>query len=73
MDLINAFVEKIANWRREGRNSNFATFNNLSDIFELNDELKTNIVQHLRELESELKSYFPEVNAGELTLAKNSF
>ena len=48
-------------------------FNNLSDIFELNDELKTDIVQHLEELESELKSYFPEVSADDLSLAKNIF
>ena len=27
----------------------------LSDIFELNDELKTDIFQHLEELESKLK------------------
>ena len=48
-------------------------FNNLSDTFDLNDELKTDIVQHLKELESELKSYFPEVSADDLSLAKNIF
>ena len=53
MDLINAFVEKLANWRRKAQNSNFTMFNTLSDIFELNDELKIDIVQHLEELESE--------------------
>ena len=73
MDLINAFVEKLANWRRKAQNGNFAMFNNLSDISELNDELKTNIVQHLKELESEFKSYFPEISADDLLLARNPF
>ena len=73
MDLINAFVEKLANWRRKAQNGNFAMFNNLSDISELNDELKTNIVQHLKELESEFQSYFPEISADDLLLARNPF
>ena len=73
MDLINAFVEKLANWRRKAQNSNFATFNNLFDIFELNDELKTNIVQHLKDRESEFKSHFPEVSGDDLSLARNPF
>ena len=73
MDLINAFVEKLANWRRKAQNGNFAMFNNLSDIFELNNELKTKIVQHLKELESEFNSYFREVSADDLSLARNPF
>ena len=73
MDSISAFVEKLANWRRKAQNGNFAMFNNLSDISEINDELKTNIVQHIKELESEFKHYFPEVSGDDLSLARNPF
>ena len=50
MDSISAFVEKFTNWRQKAQNGNFAMFNKLSDISEINDELKTNVVQHLKEL-----------------------
>ena len=73
MDSISAFVEKLANWRRNAQNGNFAMFNNLSDISEINDELKANVVQHLKELESEFKHYFPEVSGDDLSLARNPF
>ena len=71
MDSISAFVEKLANWRRKAQNGNFAMFNNLSDISEINDKLKTNVVQHLKELESEFKHYFSEVSGDDLSLARN--
>ena len=58
VDLISAFVEKLANWKRKTQNGNFAMFNNLSDISEINDELKTNVIQHLKELESESNIIF---------------
>ena len=73
MDSISAFVEKLANWRRKAQKGNFAMFNNLSDICEINDGLKTNVVQHLKELESEFKHYFPEVSGDDLSLARNPF
>ena len=73
MDSISAFVEKLANWRRKTQNGNFAMFNKLSDISEINNELKTNVVQHLKELESEFKHYFPEVSGDDLSLARNPF
>ena len=66
MDLISAFVENLANWRRKAQNDNFAMFNNLSDISKINDELKTNAVQHLKELKSKFKHYFPEVSEDDL-------
>ena len=44
MDSISAFVEKLTNWRRKAQSGNFAMFNNLSNISEINDELKTNVV-----------------------------
>ena len=73
MDSISAFVEKLANWRQKAQNGNFAMFNNLSDISEINDELKTNVVQHLKELESEFKQYFSEISGDDLSLARNPF
>ena len=73
MDLISAFVEKLANWKRKAQNGNFAMFNNLFNISKINDELKTNVVQHLKELESEFKHYFPEVSGDDLSLARNPF
>ena len=73
MDSISAFVKKLANWRRKVQNGNFAMFNNLSDISEINDELKTNVVHHLKELESKFKHYFPEVSGDDLSLARNPF
>ena len=48
-------------------------FINLSDISEINDELKTNVGQHIKELESEFKHYFPEVSGDHLSLARNPF
>ena len=72
MDSISAFVEKLANWRRKAENGNFAMFNNLSDISEINNELKTDVV-HLKELESEFKHYLPEVSGDDLSLARNQF
>ena len=73
IDSISEFVEKLANWRRKAQNGNFAMFNNLCDIFEINDELKTNVVQHLKELESKFKHYFSEVSGDDLSIAKNPF
>ena len=73
MDSISVFVKKLANWRRKAQNSNFAMFNNLSDISEINNELKTNVVQHLKELESKFKHYFHEVSGDDLSLARNPF
>ena len=48
-------------------------FTSLADISNLDDELKTNVVQHLEKLECELKSYFSEFTKDSLSLERNSF
>ena len=52
---------------------NFAMFTSLADIYHLNDELKTNVAQHLEKLEWEFRSYFPELSRDDLSLARNPF
>ena len=48
-------------------------FSNLADISELDEALKTNVAQHLENLESEFKSYFPKAVGDDLFLARNPF
>ena len=43
------------------------------DISHLDDELKTNVAQHLEKLECEFRSYFPELSRDDLSLARNPF
>ena len=45
----------------------------LADISHLNNELKTNVAQHLEKLECEFRSYFPELSRDDLSLAKDPF
>ena len=73
VDLINGFIEELSNWRRKVQKSNFAMFTSLADIYHLDDELKTNVAQHLKKLECEFKSYFPELSKEDLSLARNPF
>ena len=48
-------------------------FASLADISHLNNELKTNVAQHLEKLECEFRSYFPELSRDDLSLAKDPF
>ena len=48
-------------------------FASLADISHLNNELKTNVAQHLEKLECEFRSYFPELSRDDLSLAKDHF
>ena len=73
VDLINGFIAKLSNWRRKVQKGNFAMFASLADISHLDDELKTNVAQHLEKLECESRSYFPELSRDDLTLARNPF
>ena len=73
VDLIITFIEKLSNWRRELQKGNFSMFSSLADIFNLDDELKTNVAQHLEKLEREFKTYFPEISRDDLSLARNPF
>ena len=73
VNLINAFSEKLSNWRRKVQKCNFLMFSSLVDISNLNDELKTDAAQHLEKLECEFKIYFTEISRDDLSLAKNPF
>ena len=73
MDLINGFIEKLSNWRRKVQKGNFAMFTSLTDISHLDDDLKTNVAQHLKKLECEFRSYFSELSRDDLSLARNPF
>ena len=73
VDLIDRFIEKLSNWRRKVQKGNFAMFTSLADISHLDDELKTNVAQHLKKLEREFGSYFPELSRDDLLLASNPF
>ena len=48
-------------------------FSSLADISNLDNELKTNVAQHLEKLECEFKTYFPEISKDYLSLARNPF
>ena len=48
-------------------------FSSLADIFNLDDEWKTNVAQYLKKPECEFKTYFPEISRDDLSLARNPF
>ena len=73
VDLINGFIKKLSNWRHKVQKGHFAMFTGLADISHLNNELKTNIAQHLEKLDCEFRSYFPKLSRDDLSLARNSF
>ncbi|KAG7156856.1 Zinc finger BED domain-containing protein 5-like 22 [Homarus americanus] len=79
MDCLRAFLAKLQNWQREVNAGNVAMFENLSTVFDENEDhlldpsLKTEITQHLKSLESELKKYFPEFEEEGGKLVRNPF
>ena len=73
VNLIDVFIEKLSNRRRKVQKGNFSMFSSLADIFNLDDELKTNVAQHLEKLKCEFKTCFPEISRDDLSLARNLF
>ena len=73
VDLINPFIEKLSNWRRKVQKGNFSMFSSLTDVSNLDDKLKANVVQHLEKLECKFKIYFPEISKDDVSLARNPF
>ena len=73
VDSINAFIEKLSNWRHKVQKGNISMFSSLADISNLDNELKTNVAQHLEKLECKFKTYFPEISKDYLSLARNPF
>ena len=76
-DAINAFVVKLNLWRQRAENNNFASFHRLTEITgnDFNQNLKEDIISHLRNLHDEFKRYFPEINTGSILMkvARNPF
>ena len=76
-DAINAFVAKLKLWSQRANNDNFASFHRLTDItgddFEQN--LKEDIISHLKNLQNEFERYFPEIITFCILMkvARNSF
>ncbi|XP_042203807.1 zinc finger BED domain-containing protein 5-like [Homarus americanus] len=79
MDCLRAFLAKLQNWQRKVNAGNVAMFENLSTVLDENEDhlldplLKTEITQHLKSLESELKNYFPEFEEEDGKLVRNPF
>ena len=48
--LIDAFMKKLSNLTRKVQKGNFSMFSSLADITNLDNELKTNVAQHLEKL-----------------------
>ncbi|XP_042237000.1 zinc finger BED domain-containing protein 5-like [Homarus americanus] len=77
-DLLSHFNE-LQNWQRKVNAGNAAMFENLSTVLDKNEDhlldpsLKTEITQHLKSLESELKKYFPEFEEEDGKLVRNPF
>ena len=76
-DAINAFVVKLNLWRQGAENNNFASFHPLTEITgdDFNQNLKEDIISHLRNLPDEFERYFPEMNTGNILMkvARNPF
>jgi len=63
-DAINAYVVKLDLWRQRAKNNNFASFHRLTEITggEFKQNLKEDIISHLRNLQDEFERYFPDMN-----------
>ena len=48
-------------------------FSSQADIFDLDNELKTNVAQHFKKLECEDKTYFSEISRDDLSFTRNPF
>ncbi|XP_042222791.1 zinc finger BED domain-containing protein 5-like [Homarus americanus] len=79
MDCLRAFLAKLQKWQRKVNAGNVAMFENLSTVLDENEDhlldpaLKTEITQHLKSLESELKKYFPEFEEEDGKLVRDPF
>ncbi len=80
IDCLLGFLAKLQSWQRKVGAGNVVMFENLSAVLDENEEdslldplLKTEITQHLRSLESELNTYFPEFEEEEGKLVRSPF
>ena len=73
IDFTRAFVEKLGNWKRKVKNGNFDIFHSFTCLSDVDDEIKDKVVEHLGTLQTEFKSYFPELSPDAFTLVRNPF
>ena len=73
VDFTKAFVEKLGNWRRKVANGNFDMFHTFACISDVDDEIRDEVADHLGTLQTEFKSYFPELSRDAFTLVRNPF
>ena len=75
MDALNAFVQKLDNWKRKVEMENFAVFEALSSVVDgkLYQNLSSAILAHLTNLKKEFLTYFPEISNVDLELVRKLF
>ena len=73
IDTLNAFVQKLKNWKQKAEKGNFAIFETLLSAIEgnLDMNLSSEILQHLVDLQKEFLTYFPEISDVDLELVKS--
>ena len=73
VDLTRAFVEKLDNWKRKVANGNFDMLHSFACLSDVDDEIRDEVADHLGTLQTEFKSYFPEISRDAFTLVRNHF
>ena len=73
VDFTWALVEKLGNWKRKVKNGNFDMFHSFTCLSDTDYEIKDEVAYHLGTLQTEFKSYFPELGHDAFTLVRNSF
>ena len=75
MDALNAFVQKLDNWKQKVEMENVAMFEPLSCVVDgnLDQNLSSAILTHLTNLKKEFLTYFPEISNVDLELVRKPF
>ena len=75
IDAPNAFVQKLASWKRKAEKENFAMFETLSFVIEgnLDMNLSSEILQHFVNNRKEFFTYSPEISDVDLELVRKPF
>ena len=61
VDITNAFVDKLGNWKPKMEKSSFDAFYSLTCLSELDEEIKDEVADYLSTLQTVIKSYFSEM------------
>ena len=72
VDFTGAF-ERLGNWKRKVKNGNFDMFHSFTYLSDMDDEIKDEMADHLGTLQTEFKSYFPELSHDAFTLVRIPF